>query len=137
MGESKCYESKYKFNEAVASSVNSILNSIQNIENELLLYRYDDFIEPELQSIADNLLKGKLENPIFELVCLIVYEENKNTKAPSAPEIRKKIEECVEERWNNVNKNIYANFNISYISRIHYIVFPSWSLSNLLSQFEG
>ncbi|ELY3536979.1 DUF1837 domain-containing protein, partial [Cronobacter sakazakii] len=82
MGESKCYESKYKFNEAVASSVNSILNSIQNIENELLLYRYDDFIEPELQSIADNLLKGKLENPIFELVCLIVYEENKNTKAP-------------------------------------------------------
>ncbi|HFF9830506.1 DUF1837 domain-containing protein [Enterobacter sp. ECC-019] len=137
LGESKCYESKYKFNEALTSSVNSILNSIQNIENELLLYRYDDFIEPELQSIADNLLKGKLKDPVFELVCLIVYEENKNTTAPSAPEIRKKIEECVTERWNNVNKNLYSNFNIAYISRIHYIVFPSWSLSNLLSNFEG
>ncbi|HBX2116124.1 TPA: DUF1837 domain-containing protein [Klebsiella aerogenes] len=137
LGESKCYESKYKFNEALSSSVNSILNSIQNIENELLLYRYDDFIEPELQSIADSLLKGKLENPIFELVCLIVYEENKNTAAATASEIRKKIEECVEDRWKNVNANLYANFNMSYISRIHYIVFPSWSLSNLLINFEG
>lgn len=137
LGESKCYESKYKFNEALSSSVSSIFNSIQNIENELLLYRYDDFIEPELQAIADNLLKGKLKDPIFEFICLIVYEENKNTQAPSAPEIRKKIEECVEDRWNKTHSNLYDGFNLAYISRIHYIVFPSWSLSNLLNNFEG
>lgn len=136
LGESKCYESKYKFNDALSSSVDSILNSILNIENELLLYQYDDFIEPELQIIAEDLKRGKLKEPTFELVCLIVYEENKNIQALTASEIRKKIEECIESRWEKTNPNLYNNFNPAYVSRIHYIVFPSWSLSDLLNSFE-
>lgn len=137
LGESKCYKSKYHFNTALAESVNSILNTITNIQNEINLYQHDDFIDPELQPIADGLINNSLANPIFELVCLIVYEENTNVDAPSAAEIRLKIEDVVKERWEKTNDDLYANFHQGYINRINYIVFPSWSLESLLESFEG
>lgn len=136
LGESKCYKSKYKFNEALSESVNSILTTLINIQNEIQLYQHDDFIDPALQSIADGIINNTLKNPIFELVCLIVYTENNKIEAPSAEEIRSKIEGIVKDRWDNTDEKLYDNFPAGYISRINYIVFPSWSLENLLESFE-
>lgn len=136
LGESKCYKSKYKFNEALSESVNSILTTLSNIQNEIQLYQHDDFIDPILQPIADGLINNTLDNPTFELVCLIVYTETSQVEAPSADEIRAKIEEIVKHRWDNTTDQLYENFHPGYISRINYIVFPSWSLEKLLESFE-
>ncbi|MGU5819131.1 HamA C-terminal domain-containing protein [Aeromonas caviae] len=136
LGESKCYESKYKFNEAIQASVDSIINSFNNIEDELILYQYDDFIDPALQDIAGALKNGRLTSPRFELVCLISYEENQSLdEAISQEEIQQKIQDCLSYRWKNVSSDIYKNVKAPIIERIHYIVFPTWSLNELLNEF--
>lgn len=135
IGESKCYESKYKFNEALKASVNSIVDAYENIEDELILYQHDEFIEPELQEVAIALKNGKLESPRFELICLVAYEENKNIDGRSQSEIQRNIENCLEERWKDVPSSIYEKIRPPVVERIHYVVFPTWSLGDLLEHF--
>lgn len=135
LGESKCYESKYKFNSALKSSIDSIINSFNNIENELILYQLDDFIDPELQLIAKQLKDGKLSNVRFELVCLVAYEENKNIDASSELEIKTNIEHCINERWAGVASELYDGIREPIIDRINYVVFPVWGLEALLNEF--
>ncbi|HBO93618.1 MAG TPA: hypothetical protein DEP04_08060 [Dehalococcoidia bacterium] len=135
LGESKCYESKYSFNSALKASVKSIIESFENIENELVLYRYDDFIDAQLKDIAHKLKDGSLSNPRFELVCLIAYEENKSIDAPTAEDIQKNLEQCIKERWNNSPNDLYHGVRAPLIERIHYVIFPSWNLNDLLDRF--
>lgn len=135
LGESKCYESRYKFNTALKDSIDSIIKSFTNIENELILYQLDDFIDPELRDIATELKDGKLSEVRFELVCMVAYEENKNIDAPSEHEIKEKIENCITERWSGVASNIYDGIRPSLVERINYVVFPIWGLEALLNEF--
>lgn len=136
LGESKCYASNYKFNAALSDAVDSIITSMKNIQSELEIYRYEDFIDPDLQKIADDLIKGRLDNPFFELVCLVVYEENTSVDAPTAKEIKDKIEECIVGRWEKTQDDLYKNVKEAYTLRLNYIVFPTWALDNLLELFE-
>lgn len=76
-----------------------------------------------------------LASPRFELVCLIAYEETQNIDGHSQAEIQENIEECLAYRWKNVNNNLYASVRSPIIERIHYVVFPTWSLSDLLNEF--
>jgi hypothetical protein len=135
LGESKCYESKYKFNAALDASIKSIITSFNNIEKELVLYYMDDFIDAELEMVAQDFLRGKLANARFELVCLIAYEETKSVDASSEHEIRKNIEDCLIARWNDVADDVYEGIRKPLIERINYIVFPVWGLETLLSAF--
>lgn len=135
LGESKCYESKYSFNKALEASVNSIIDSFENIDEELVLYQHDDFIEEELQSVAKSLKDGDIDSPRFELVCLIAYEENKNIEAPSQEDVLSNIKSCLDYRWANVDSNLYNGKRDVVVERIHYIVFPTWSLDELLERF--
>lgn len=135
LGESKCYESKYSFNKAISASIESIVESFNNIEKELILYQHDDFIEPELQSIAKDLKDGNLANPRFELMCMIAYEENTCIDASSEVEIRDNIRKCLEDRWSKTKTNLYDNVKPQIVERIHYVVFPIWSLDKLLEEF--
>lgn len=135
LGESKCYESKYSFNSALKASVKSIIEAFENIENELVLYSYDDFIEDQLKEVAHKLKVGSLENPRFELVCLIAYEETKSIDANSAQEIYLNLEQCIKERWNSSPDDLYEGVRAPVVERIHYVVFPSWDLKGLLNDF--
>lgn len=135
LGESKCYESKYSFNKALEASVNSIIDSFENIDEELVLYQHDDFIEEELQGVAKSLKDGDIDSPRFELVCLIAYEENKNIEAPSQEDVLSNIKSCLDYRWANVDSNLYNEKRDVVVERIHYIVFPTWSLDELLERF--
>ena len=135
LGESKCYESKYSFNKAIKNSIKSIIDSFDNIENELILYQHDGFIEPELQLIAKNLKDGKLENSRFELVCMIAYEENEPIDANNEEEIKNNIEKCIKKRWEKTDGKLYDEVRSNIIDRIHYVAFPIWSLNKILEKF--
>jgi len=135
LGESKCYESKYKFNAALKKSVDSIFTSFENIEEEMMLYYHDDFIDPELRKIATDLKDGKLNNARFELVCMVAYEETSNIDAASEAEIRANIEACITDRWKNAPTDIYSARRPHVVDRINYVVFPAWGLDKLLGEF--
>lgn len=137
IGESKAYKSQYKFNSAIEESINSIIGTYDSLQEELLLYTYDDFIDPLLQEVAEKLKEGELENTRYELVCLISYNENKNNDGMSENDIKSKIKKIVMERLESTNDDLTKKINSALVDRIHYIIFPFWEFDNLLEDFDS
>ena len=138
LDESKCYESKYKFKQAFEESVNSIYNTFENIDKELNLYVFDDFIEDELQDTAKQYKAGTLKNVHFELVCIVMYDETKKISGDNEEEIKKSIESIINDRISNTSSlDCFKNKDQRIIERINYIIFPFWQLSKILESFEA
>ena len=79
LGEAKAYTSKNKFNEAMENAISSILSSYKHLRKELHLYLHEDFLDPEMDEIAEMFLSKKLNPVEVDLVCLILYNDMKNT----------------------------------------------------------
>lgn len=137
IGESKAYKSMYKFNSAIAESLTSIIGTYESLQEELLLYTYDDFIDPLLQDVAEKLKEGELDNTRYELVCLISYNENKNNAGISEGDIKTNIMNIVLERLNSTDNGLTNEINSALVERIHYIIFPFWDFDNLLEDFDS
>ena len=135
LGQAKTYESKYQFNAAMEASVKSILKTYEEIEDEMLLYTYDDFIEPELQEIAKSIQDNDLPNVKYELVSVVSYNETKNKDEDCEEKINQKVKEIVASRLASCDKADDVDKNI--LKRMHFIVFPIWELDKLLKDFEG
>lgn len=136
LGESKCYESKYKFNSAFERSLTSICDTFTKFHTELDLYTYENFLEPEIQSTCEALKNGTLENVHFELVCLIAYNETEKVLKGSEKSIKDSIKGVIEERCRNIDGAFLDKIDAVHLNRINYIVFPIWSLDSLLTDFE-
>jgi hypothetical protein len=136
LGESKCYTSKYKFNEAFEDSLTSIVNTFKNFDKELDLYVIDDFIEEELRDVALKYKKGKLENTYFELVSLIVYHETEKINITNEKDIKNNIVNTIQRRCENIKSSIYEKIEAGYLSRINYIIFPVWEIDALVDDFS-
>jgi len=78
IGEAKTYTKKYGFSEAFYKSINSILDTYEKHRQELDLYVHEDFLDREMDEIAESYLEGTLKNFRIDLVCIITYNENKS-----------------------------------------------------------
>lgn len=137
LGEAKTYSSKYKFKSALDDAVESMLNSFAKFSTELNLYVYDDFIEDELQEIAGKIKRNTLPNVVYELVCIISYEENEKKKAGKGQaEIEASIRNAVDSHILK-HQGDFAHLDQVSLSRIHFIFFPFWELDKLLSEFDS
>ena len=56
LGEAKTYSSKYKFNVAFEDALNSILNTYKTHRDELNLYVHEDFLDKDMDMIAEAYL---------------------------------------------------------------------------------
>ncbi|MBL0532240.1 DUF1837 domain-containing protein [Aeromonas dhakensis] len=137
IGESKAYKSNYKFKQAFSESLNSIINTYNTLQEELLLYTYDDFIDPKLQDIAEKLKDGELENVRYELVCLISYSELDNPHAECEEEIKRNIRDIILNRFSSLNLDITKDISRPLLQRVHYIVFPFWDFDGILEGFDS
>lgn len=137
LGESKAYESTYQFNTAFKASISSIVNTFNTLDEELLLYVYDDFIEQELQEIAKSFKEGRLPNVNLDLVCLIAYNENVNVAGESEDVIRSNIENAINQRFEKVDAKSFDGVNANLVKRIHYLVMPFWDFENILKEFDS
>ncbi|MEY0304767.1 DUF1837 domain-containing protein [Providencia manganoxydans] len=137
IGESKAYKSKYKFNVALEDSLNSIIGTYNNLQEELLLYTYDDFIDPILQNIAEKLKEGELENTKYELVCLISYNETNKYFGKCEEEIKEAIKKIVLDRLESTDDSLTNSIDDVILERIHYIIFPFWEFDKLLEDFDS
>lgn len=136
LGEAKAYTSKYKFNEAMENAINSILFSYINLRKELHLYLHEDFLDPEMDEIAEQFLSKKLKPVEVDLVCLILYNETSKIAITSEEEIKGQIKQIIEKRYEE-----YDNSKIDFgrnpiLNRITYIVFPVWKFDELARAFE-
>jgi hypothetical protein len=136
LGESKCYSSDYQFSTAIKKSLESILNTFNQIDNEIAFYSYEDFIEPNLEDIAIKYKNGTLPNTKYELVCLIGYNETTNVIGKNEREIKENIVKIIRSRCNKLNKDIYSMISEAILMRLNYIIFPFWEFDELLKYFQ-
>lgn len=137
IGESKTYKSRYKFKQAFSESLTSIVGAYESLQEELLLYTYDDFIDPKLQGVAEKLKEGTLQNVKYELVCLVSYSEQKDPLAECEEKIKENIEKIIIERLSLLGQDITKDISGHLLNRIHYIVFPFWGLDEMLESFDS
>lgn len=136
LGESKCYESKYKFKDAFKNSLTSIIDTFSKFDEELNLYVYDDFIEPELEKVARMYKSGELKNVKFQLVCLVIYNETNGIDGANESEIKKSINEIIHQRCKGLDEKLFKSIETKILNRMNYIIFPVWKLDELLAKFS-
>ena len=137
LGESKCYKSDYQFKRAFEESIQSIVKTFNELDKELNLYDHEDFIEPELEELIKKYKQGKLEKIRYELVCLIVYNENNNILGDNEKIIKSNIKKVIQNKCASIDENSFSNINKTTLARVNYIIFPIWELDKLLKDFQN
>ena len=137
LGEAKTYTSDYKFNVAFEKAVESILQTYSSHRDELDLYLHEDFLDKEMNEIAESYINNTLENVEVHLVSIVVYNETQNLDITSEEDIKRQIDEIIAERYKNFNNDKIDIKNNPILKRITYIVFPVWELENLAQEFQN
>lgn len=128
LGEAKTYSSNYKFATAFSDALNSIINTYKEHRRELNLYVHEDFLDNEMNQVAEDYLNNTLENVEVHLVSIITYNENKKLEFDTETGIKNQIETIIAERYHLFDNNKIDIENNPILRRITYIVFPVWDL---------
>ena len=136
LGEAKTYTSKYKFNEAFSDALDSILNTYNKHRSELGLYVHEDFLDDEMNVVAEKYLNNTLKSVEIQLVSIVTYNELSKIDKIDENTIRNNIKKIIEDRYRNFDKNKIDMSKNPILSRITYIVFPVWDLKELAEKFQ-
>ena len=136
LGEAKTYTSKYKFNEAFSDALDSILNTYNKHKSELGLYVHEDFLDNEMNEVAEKYLSNTLKSVEIQLVSIVTYNELSKIDKIDENTIRNNIKKIIEDRYRNYDKNKIDMIKNPILSRITYIVFPVWDLKELAEKFQ-
>ena len=136
LGEAKSYTAKHRFGAALRDAVDSILDAHRNIQKELGLYVYDEFIDDALLPVA-KAVKNNQAPVTTELVSIVSYEETLDKKAPSEAEIKRCMERIVNDRLAKFETAFFNNKCAITLGRLHIFVMPVWDFADLLQRFEA
>lgn len=136
LGESKTYTSQYKFASAFEDAIESILATYREHRKEIRSYVHEDFLDEDMNVIAERYLDNTLDNVEVRLVSIVVYNETKKLKATSENEIRNQIETIIKKRYADFDNSKINIDEYAILNRITYVVFPIWKLDELASQFQ-
>ena len=137
LGEAKTYTSKYKFSEAFSDALTSILDTYSKHRKEIGSYVHEDFLDAEMNEVAEAYLNNALEKVEVHLVSIVTYNENTTLKLESEQEIKTQIEEIIADRYKNFDNSKIDLSSNPILKRITYIVFPVWDLKELAEQFQN
>lgn len=136
LGEAKTYTSKYSFNAAFNDAIKSIINTYKNHRKEMNLYVHEDFLDKEMNKVAEQYINNTLNNVEVNLVSIVVYNETSKIRHTNEDEIKKQIKDLIENKYRNFDKNKIDLKNNAILNRITYIVFPIWKLEELVKDFQ-
>lgn len=136
LGEAKTYTSKYRFAQAFGDAIDSILSTYSSHRNELYSYVHEDFLDGEMNAIAEMYLNKTLDNFEVRLVSVVVYNETEQKKCTSQSEIRKQIKEIIAKRFKDFDNSKIDIIDNPILNRITYIVMPIWNLGELALEFQ-
>lgn len=136
LGEAKTYTSKYRFKEAFSDALDSILKTYRECRKEIKSYVHEDFLDDQMNIIAEDFLNNKLDPIEMQLVCIITYSETEKLNKTSQDEIQAEIEEIIKERYKSFDNSMIDLDKNPILRRITYIVFPIWDLGELADRFQ-
>ena len=116
--------------------MDSILDTYENLRTELNLYLHEDFLDAEMNRVAEAFLTNKLSNVEIELVSLVLYNETTDIKITNEQEIKNQITQIICERYSNFDKSKIDLDKHPILRRITYIVFPVWKLDEIADEFQ-
>jgi len=136
IGEAKTYISDYKFNPAFENALDSILATYENHKEEMNLYVHEDFLDAEMDKIAESYLNGTMENCEVHLVSIITYNETEELKTTNQSDILAQIKRIIEKRYRDFSNDKINITTNPILNRISYIAFPIWDLKQLAQTFQ-
>lgn len=136
LGEAKTYTSNYRFKTAFEDALTSILSTYKNHRAELHSYVHEDFLDKEMDKVAEEYLCNKLKNVEVHLVSIITYNETKTLTINSENEIKKQIENIIADKYKSFDNSKIDIKKNPILKRITYIVFPVWDLKDLAMKFQ-
>ena len=136
LGEAKTYTSKYKFKNAFKDALDSILSTFNEHRKELGMYVHEDFLDDEMNEVAEAFLNNELQPLEIQLVSIIVYNETRRLNKVSQEQIQNDIEQIIEERYREFDNSEIDIDKNPILNRITYIVFPIWELNDLADRFQ-
>ena len=98
---------------------------------------HEDFLDVEMNAVAEEYLNNTLDNVEIQLVSIITYNETKQLKIEKEEEIKSQIEEVIENRYKKYDNRKIDITNNPILKRITYIVFPVWDLKDLAERFQN
>lgn len=134
IGESKCYKSVYKFPSAFEESITSMGNTLSSFHDEIRKFIAGGFIEPELKSIAVQLLSNRLQPVKLNPVSIIIYNETAKF-TDTGLEIKEQIREAIIHQCSKIKSDIYKSLEGVALCRFTYIIIPVWKLDEFLDEF--
>ncbi len=137
LGEAKTYTSKYKFVEAFSDALESIINTYKKHRSELNLYVHEDFLDVEMNEVAEQYLNNTLAKVEIQLVSIITYNEVTQLELESEEDIKAQIERVIADRYKQYDNDKIDIENNPILKRITYIVFPVWNLKDLAEKFQN
>ena len=136
LGEAKAYTSKYRFAAAFGDALDSILSTYDSYRHELNLYLHEDFLDSELNEVAEAILTNTLQNYEVHLVSLILYCETSKIMRTTQSEIQEQILSIISKRYGDFDNNRIDIIGHPILHRITYIVFPVWEFEQLAIDFQ-
>ena len=134
LGEAKTYTSGFKA--GFKESLKSIVDTFSKHKSELDLYKFEDFLEPELLNIATKYINNELDNVEVHLVCIITYCVGDVALGATRQET---IDQYVSSIINEVKKikdTDYPEIETPILARINYIFMPVNGLEQLIGDFK-
>ena len=136
LGEAKTYSSEKSFNKAFANAIDSILTTYKNHRAEIESYVHEDFLDDELNEIAEQYIDNTLDQVEVHLVSIIIYNEDQDVDLTNEEDIQDQIEKIIKSRFENYDNSKIDLKTNRILSRITYIVFPVWKLKELAEEFQ-
>lgn len=136
LGEAKTYISDYKFNAAFERALDSILDTYKKHKKEMNLYVHEDFLDAEMDKVAESYLNGTMENVEVHLVSIVTYSETEKLNITNQTDILEQIEKIIKDRYRSFDNDKIDITNNPILDRITYIAFPVWDLDQLAQVFQ-
>ena len=137
LGEAKAYTSDYQFSSAFKKAIDSILDTYKKFRSELGLYLHEDFLDKDMDVVAEGILENTLPNVEVELVSLILYSETKTISGTNEGEIKEQIKNIIQNRYKAFDNEKIPIKDNPILRRITYIVFPIWKFEELATEFQN
>lgn len=134
LGEAKTYTSGFK--PALKKALESILETFGTHRDELNLYKYEDFLEPELRKIAESYIDNTLKDFEVHFVCIITYCVGEMELAADRDKTIQKYMDSITAEAKKIKATDYPTIEAAIKARINYIFMPVNELDKLIEDFK-
>lgn len=138
LGEAKTYPSGFKA--AFENAIKSIITAYAEHRSELQLYKYEEFLEPEIRNLMKDYLNVKKDLPV-KLVIIISYCTGDEPVKENMEEYHKHyiehvLNECAKIKESHYKDKDGTSMNPGLLKELNYILFPVNELDKLLIDFK-